>query len=471
LLGDISIENHERENAFGPEDARLLTSVATSLGVALESAHLFDETERLLKETEQRNAELAVINGIQQGVAAKLDFQSIVDLVGDKLREVFHTDDIGIRWYDHANAVIHHLYEYEHGVRLTISADAPDTARWERVTSRREPSVVNTAAGVAALGIVPGTDSPKSHVSVPIIGSDRVLGAIVVEDYEREYAFGESDVRLLTTVASSMGVALENARLFDETQRLLKETEQRNAELAVINSIQQGVAAKLDFQAIVDLVGDKLREVFRVDDIGIRWFDHANRLVHYLYDFEHGVRLTIPPAPPAKTPWETLVSRRESRVLNTQAEVAALGVVPGTDTSLSTVSVPIVGSDRVIGGITIESFEREYAFAESDVRLLTTVASSMGVALENARLFDETQRLLKETEQRNAELAVINSIQEAVAAELDFQKIVDVVGDKLREVFATQELGIGWHDEKTGLNHHLYTVEHGRRLHVPPVRP
>ncbi len=49
-----------------------------------------------------------------------------------------------------------------------------------------------------------------------------------------------------------MGVALENARLFDETQRLLKETEQRAAELAIINSVQEGLAAKLDFQAIDD---------------------------------------------------------------------------------------------------------------------------------------------------------------------------------------------------------------------------
>ena len=85
---------------------------------------------------------------------------------------------------------------------------------------------------------------------------------IVLENYERENAFGESEVRLLSTVAASMGVALENARLFDETQRLLKETEQRAAELAIINSVQQGIAAELDFQAIVDLVGDKLREVF-----------------------------------------------------------------------------------------------------------------------------------------------------------------------------------------------------------------
>ena len=69
-------------------------------------------------------------------------------------------------------------------------------------------------------------------------------------------------MRLLSTLADSMSVALENARLFAETKRLLEETEQRAAELAVINSVQQGMAAQLDFQGIIDLVGDKLREVF-----------------------------------------------------------------------------------------------------------------------------------------------------------------------------------------------------------------
>ena len=88
-------------------------------------------------------------------------------------------------------------------------------------------------------------------------------GLINLIDMEREHAFSDSDVRLLQTLANSMSVALENARLFDETQRLLKETEERNAELAIINSVQQGLATELDFQAIVDLVGDELREGFR----------------------------------------------------------------------------------------------------------------------------------------------------------------------------------------------------------------
>src|SRR5207247_6012856 len=121
---------------------------------------------------------------------------------------------------------------------------------------------------------------------------------MALENYEREHAFGEAEVRLLSTVAASMGVALENARLFDETQRLLKETEQRNAELAIINSIQQGLAAELNFQAIVDLVGDKLRDVFNTPDLGIRWYDEKANLVHYLYEYEQGKRFYHEPRPP-----------------------------------------------------------------------------------------------------------------------------------------------------------------------------
>ena len=96
------------------------------------------------------------------------------------------------------------------------------------------------------------------------------IGGIIVENYEREYAFSDSDVRLLSTVASSMGVALENARLFDETQRLLKETEQRNAELAIINSVQAGAGGRAQHPGYLRPVGDKIREIFHNADMSIR---------------------------------------------------------------------------------------------------------------------------------------------------------------------------------------------------------
>src|SRR4029077_15985062 len=136
------------------------------------------------------------------------------------------------------------------------------------------------AAGSAAME---GTDQSQSYASVQIVGGDRVLGRVQLENHQRPHAFGDAEIRLLETVTSSMGVALENARLFDETQRLLKETEQRAAEMAVINSIQQGIAGELSFQAIVDMVGDKLREVLKSGDIDIAWMDSQTGLIHYLY--------------------------------------------------------------------------------------------------------------------------------------------------------------------------------------------
>src|SRR4030095_2914466 len=407
---------------------------------------------------------------------AKLDLQSIVDLVGAKLREILATDDIGIRLHDRASDMIHYLYEVEHGSRLTVPPAKPG-ALARKLRADRQPIFGPSAEIAQTYGarLIPGTEQSKAIAQVPIITADAVIGSISVESFEREDYFTESNIRLLQTIAASMGVALENARLFDETQRLFKAEQQRAAELAVINSIQQGMASKLEFQAIVDLVGDKLREVFNTGDMGISWWDEKTNLIHYLYPYEHGVRLSIPPTSPRPGgSMDRTLKTREILVANTLAEQKTLGIgdpVPGTDQSFAIVRVPIVASDRVLGTIQLENHERENAFGEGEVRLLTTVAASMGVALENARLFDETQRLFKAEQQRVAELAVINSIQHGMAEKLDFQAIVDLVGDKLRDVFHTGDIGIRWYEHETGLMHYLYQYEHGARQTVSPRPP
>src|SRR5436309_6015167 len=140
---------------------------------------------------------------------------------------------------------------------------------------------------------LPGTADEKSAVYVPLVSGDQARGLISLIDTKREHAFSDAEVRLLPTLANSMSVALENARLFDETQRLLKETEQRNAELAIINSVQAALAAELNIQGIYDAVGDKIREIFSNRDMGIRVYDPKTNLVHYPYMYENGKRITV----------------------------------------------------------------------------------------------------------------------------------------------------------------------------------
>jgi GAF domain-containing protein len=177
------------------------------------------------------------------------------------------------------------------------------------------------AAEQFGMKVLPGTEFPKSLLFVPLVSGDKAKSYVSLQNIDEEHAFNESDVRLLETLANSMSVALENARLFDETQRLLKLTENRNAELAVINSIQEGVAAELDFQTIIDLVGDKLREVFNIGDLGIRWYDAEADLIHYYYEYEHGERLSFPPVHPGNSPtWIKLNQSRQPLVLRNQKD-------------------------------------------------------------------------------------------------------------------------------------------------------
>ncbi len=78
---------------------------------------------------------------------------------------------------------------------------------------------------------------------------------------------------------------------------------------------------------------------------------------------------------------------------------------------------------------------------------------------------------MHETRQRNAELALINSVQDAIAGELDTQAIYDAVGDKIQEIFDAQATAIFTVDDATGLMHVPYMIERGERLPVEPLLP
>src|SRR4029079_11313683 len=126
-------------------------------------------------------------------------------------------------------------------------------------------------------------------------------------------------------------------------------------------------------------------------------------------------------------------------------------IVPeGAAVTESWLGVPIPAGDRIIGIVSIAHPDAD-KFTDADERLVSTLAASMGVALENARLFDETKRLLAETDERAAELTVINEIGAALSKQLDFQAITELVGNRVSEILRTGDLRIGIHDPDTGL--------------------
>jgi len=465
-VGVVSVQSYT-EYAYDEDNQRLLQTLVNSMSVALENARLFGETQRLLKETEERNAELAIINSVQEGLVAKMDIQGIYDLIGDKIRDIFDAQVVLISIFDLTQGVSQVPYALEKGRRLPIET-GPLTAMERYIINSRQMLIWNERFVEHAQEIfgelnVSAGEVPKSSVVMPLMVGDQAKGLISLQNVDCENAFSRSDVRMLATLANSMSVALENARLFDETQRLLKETEQRNAELAIINSVQGALAAELNIQGIYDAVGDKIREIFHNTDMSIRIYDPKTNLVHFPYGYEKGQRLFIESRTLTEYSFSAHILRsRETLVINEnmEQELKKYGTqpVPGTQAEKSAVFVPLVVGDQARGLIHLSSMEREHAFSDSDVRLLQTLASSMSVALENARLFGETQRLLKETEQRASELAAISTVSQALVAQPELDSIIHLIGEQMRDIFRADIAYVALLDPQTKLIHFPYQV-------------
>ncbi len=478
VRGRISLQNLDHTNAFSDPDVRLLSTLASSLSVALENARLFDETKRLLTETDERAAELAIINSVQEGLAQNLDMQAMYDLVGDKIREIFDAQvtDIGI--YDTVAGTISFPYSIERGEPLPNEhIRIADSAMSTTVLETRQPLYIRDAvtwlSETGAAQSVQG-ETPLSVLMAPMIVGGEVRGRISIQNIDRVDAFSDSDVRLLTTLAGSLSVALENARLFDETKRLLTETDERAAELAIINSVQQSLAANLDMQSMYDLVGEKIQEVFDAQVVLISLFDAVAGTMRFRYGLERGVRLEQRDMPISGFS-RHLIETRQPIVIHEDLEgwlaERGLDVAIVGESPKSVVFAPLVAGDTVRGAISIQNVDREHAFSESDIRLLTTLASSLSVALENARLFDETRRLLAETDRRAAELAITNSVQRGLAAQLDVQAMYELVGERASDVFDTQVVDIAIFDVPAGTMSFPYSVERGARVSDEPDRP
>ena len=181
-------------------------------------------------------------------------------------------------------------------------------------------------------------------------------------------------------------------------QRLLSETNERAAELAIINGVQHGLAAEA--RHAVDVrpgrrpdPGDLRRPVV---DIARRRAASWS-MVRFLYTIERGVRFpeeTLPIIGPRQQVHRDSQARWSStgrRGVRPRARPDARDDI-GRAAEVRSSGCRCSSATRSAAIISLQNIDREDAFSDSDVELLTTLAASLSVALENARLIDETRQ-------------------------------------------------------------------------------
>jgi PAS domain S-box-containing protein len=450
VKGSISLQNMDNGYFFNEADAHLLTTLANSMSAAIENAHLFDETQRLLRETKDRATELEIINSVLTRLDTRLDIQSIYDNTGNRIQEIFDAQTVALIIYDKKNNLTYYPYIIENGERLhqdPLPLTETSGGFSGYVIRTGQPLVVNRdleeysrKLNSRLLGENPGDVIVRSGVWIPLMVGDEVKGVVSLQNLEREDAFSDSDVRLLTTISNSMSIALENARLFDETQRLLQETKDRAAELSIINSVQAALSSKLELDTIYNLLGEKILEIFDVQTVMVVVYDAATNLCHFPFLYEKGVRLTQEPLPPSGISGYVL-QHREPIMINSgiqEAERRLTGkasiILGGGEDIKSRLDVPMLVGNEVRGVISLQNVDQENAFTDSDLRLLQTLANAMSIALENARLFDETQRLFLAERQAHDLADTLRAIAQALNASLSLYEVYDLVLTEMQKV-------------------------------------
>ena len=394
LRGVVYLDLEGAFGRFGDGDRDMAALFASQAAVALDNARWSEGLEQQVAartaELQRRVGELQIINAVQAAISGSLDVQAVCDAVGDELRTVFPDSFVSIRLFDPVTLKVRFVYTWHEGRRIPIAPRGIDDGGMgffiEVMRSGRTLVLLeNLANEIARLGSSPIADHrpPRSLVMVPLRAEKgEVRGAVQVFQCDREHAYADGDVRLLETLAASLGTALEKARLFDETQR-------RANELATVARISRELAGKLDVAALIALVGDQIRDLFKADMAYVALLDRARGMIDFPY--QHGD--TNPSLPLGEGLSSRIIDSGRPLVINfdTDQRSAAIGGRRIGRRALSYLGVPIVVDGRCEGVVSVQDTQKEGAYDADDLRLMETIAASVGVALQSARLFDEAQ--------------------------------------------------------------------------------
>lgn len=219
-----------------------------------------------------------------------------------------------------------------------------------------------------------------SAICTPLFKGGMVYGTLYIESYELN-AFDELDVITLETLATQVSESLVRASLYARTQNDL-------LTLTTIQNISKLIVSSLDMTTISQTVVQSLKEAFQYSHVSIYFLkeDYLHLTAQIGYPEEMVLnKIHISQGVAGKTVRTRVVQFIEDTSKEDVFLQAALHLK-------SEICVPLVKEDRVLGILNVEA-DKQNRLTLSDVNLLTTIAGSIALAIDNARLHAELKQM------------------------------------------------------------------------------
>ena len=411
LVGALTF--HRREvRPFSDGQIALLQTFADQAVIAIENVRLFSETKEALEQQTATSEILRVISG------SPTDVQPVFDAVAANAARLCGVDDVTIHRVEDGG-----LRRVAHVGSVPVLADSrlsllPGGVN-ERVLSERRTVHVPDTHAPSFVGQFPGSQHAamgiRSLLATPLVRDGVVIGLIQLRRSEPR-PFTDKQIALLETFADQAVIAIENARLFDETKEALDQQTATTEILRVISS------SPTDIQPVFDAIADKALGLCRATIGWVYRFD--GELIHFAAAHSltpEGIEIRRQSYPLLLAGWSDLARDSEPpwSTFRTSARIPSTGSRPRQGCRhLSVLSVPMLREGKTIGVITVAGPEAG-AFSEKQIALLQTFADQAVIAIENVRLFKELQERTRELARSVEELRALARSARAVSSTLD----------------------------------------------------
>ncbi len=349
-----------------------------------------------MAETRQRVTELGTINRIGQAVAERLDLAPLIELVGDQIRAAFQADIAYVALLNEEADLVDFAYYVEDGVHTPQSQLPHGTGLTWRIIDGRVPLLLNRQTDWERLGTRGVGTLARSFLGVPILAGERSIGALSVQSTREEGRFGESDRRLLATIAANVGSAINNALLYQETVR-------RGDEMAALAEVGREMSAMLDLSAVLERIAAKARTLLDADNSAVYLPDPDGENLHAIValgPIAEAIRSS--PIEPGQGILGDLVARGQGEVVNDTSRDPRVVHIPGTGNEPDRLmAAPLMARGGVSGIMAVWRPVSEPGFTSADLNFLIGLSQQAAVAIENARLFADAQEARESAEQAN----------------------------------------------------------------------
>ncbi len=358
---------------FTPAELRLLLALGQQIGMSVENSYLMQQSSR-------RTEELHILNEIGRALSSTLELDALLERIYSEMRRVLDVTNFFIAFHDKKAGEVRFEIEVVEGERRPKRSRPSGNHVVECVVRSAQPVLIRERFQEEAgrLGFEPLREI-GSICAVPLILYDQTVGVLAVHSL-KERVFDESNIELLTLLASEAGIAIENARLFAEEQK-------KSRQLTLINNVSSHAITTLDPDEMMTRIAAEVEKYLPYDHIGIAILDYSAK--ELIVRAEAGSR-------------RDAVGRRVSLGEGLVGQVARSGqvavvseanastpraILPG---SAAAVALPITYGEQFLGVLYVESAE-PCQFPEPDILVLRTLADLFAGALHNALTFQRAQ--------------------------------------------------------------------------------